>query len=279
MTLKYTSVLIPIMVCVFSFMSNAQTDPPKVIPLSPNAAEFAKYGNIPVSGSTGIPGISLPIYEINTGKIKVPISLSYHASGIQVTQRASWVGLGWSLNAGGIISRSVRGLPDETANGWFNNPGVTQNIANTTDVNQLLNYSNNSIDTHPDFFSYSTPELSGRFIYSQAGSAFKSIPAEPINISRLTGGGSNVDNTYHITGADGTHYYYQNKEDYFNDGDGSILTNRYTQSWYLSKIVSADAKDTVQFNYTTGTTIGGTNEEGSITDIVTVAVYQEQLQQ
>lgn len=28
-------------------------------------------------------------------------------------------GLGWSLNAGGLITRTVRGLPDESANGYF----------------------------------------------------------------------------------------------------------------------------------------------------------------
>jgi hypothetical protein len=56
--------------------------------------------------------ISIPLYELNEGRISVPISLSYHAGGIRVAEEASWVGLGWSLNAGGVITRTVRDKDD-----------------------------------------------------------------------------------------------------------------------------------------------------------------------
>src|SRR5688572_13406764 len=80
---------------------------PTVTPPSPNAAAFSKYGNIPVSPYTGIPTINIPLYEINIRDIKVPVSLSYHASGIGVGDEASRIGLGWVLNAGGLISRNI----------------------------------------------------------------------------------------------------------------------------------------------------------------------------
>lgn len=264
--------------CFFCSVGYCQTNPPIVVPLAPDAAEFAKYSNIPVNGSTGIPNISLPIYEINTGKIKVPISISYHASGILVNQFATWIGLGWSLNAGGIISRGVRGLPDESQNGWFNNPGATKQITDSKDADFLWAYSKNVYDSHPDFFSYSTPDLAGRFIYSQSTNSFQTIPNETIKISRLTGGGNNVDNTYQITESDGNIYYYQDKQIYFNDGDGSITDNKYTQSWYLTKIVSADTKDTVQFHYTSSTVLGGSNEETGQTDIHSYETGEDDMQ-
>ncbi|WP_379782696.1 hypothetical protein, partial [Flavobacterium salmonis] len=75
--------------------------------MSPNAAEFAKYADYPVSYYTGTPNTSIPIYEIDIDGYKLPISLNYHASGIRVDQEATWVGLGWSLDAGSRISRTI----------------------------------------------------------------------------------------------------------------------------------------------------------------------------
>src|SRR5258708_35764953 len=80
---------------------------------SPTAASLGKYGDIPVSYHTGIPQISVPIYTVQSGSLKLPISLSYHASGLKVHEPAGWVGAGWALNAGGAITRTVVGSPDD----------------------------------------------------------------------------------------------------------------------------------------------------------------------
>src|SRR6185369_3569598 len=66
---------------------------------SPTAASLGKYGDIPVSYNTGLPQVSLPIYTVESGSLRLPISLSYHASGLKVQETSSWVGAGWSLNA------------------------------------------------------------------------------------------------------------------------------------------------------------------------------------
>lgn len=80
---------------------------------TPNTYAFARYGDLPVDYSTGLPQINLPLTSISDRDIKVDVSLSYYASGIKVDQEASWVGLGWSLNAGGMITCQLRGAPDE----------------------------------------------------------------------------------------------------------------------------------------------------------------------
>lgn len=78
---------------------------PKIIPPSPEAASLGRYGEFPVELSKGTPSISIPLYEIQSGSLKVPISLSYHASGVRVNDVATSVGLSWTLNAGGAITR------------------------------------------------------------------------------------------------------------------------------------------------------------------------------
>jgi hypothetical protein len=85
---------------------------PTVIPPSPQAAQFARYGEIPVGHTTGVPQIEVPIYTLSTGWIDIPISISYHASGFRPRDIPSPVGLGWVLNAGGLLSRSVEVTSD-----------------------------------------------------------------------------------------------------------------------------------------------------------------------
>ena len=68
--------------------ANAQsnTNSPKIIPLTPNAAEFNRYGDYNVNPLTGRPDISIPIYKIISGSLEMPITLSYFAGGIKVNQ-------------------------------------------------------------------------------------------------------------------------------------------------------------------------------------------------
>lgn len=54
---------------------------------------------------------NLPLFELPGPNGGYPFNLAYHA-GPGMEQDASWVGLGWDLNAG-AINRNMRGLPDE----------------------------------------------------------------------------------------------------------------------------------------------------------------------
>jgi len=104
--------------CAFAQNAISQSNP--IVPLPAEQAELFKYNSQPVNMMTGTPEIAYPLYEVNTGKIRVPITLSYHASGIKVSQRATSVGLGWTIMAGGGIARQIKGIEDESPTGWFN---------------------------------------------------------------------------------------------------------------------------------------------------------------
>lgn len=84
----------------------------KVTPVSPNTASLGMYGHTPIGYYTGTPNINIPLYEINLDGKKIPITISYHASGIKVSQEASSIGLGWTLNIGGCITKTVLGGDD-----------------------------------------------------------------------------------------------------------------------------------------------------------------------
>ena len=84
-----------------------------IMPPAPNTASLGKYVENPVGYYTGVPNISIPLYEIKEKNFSLPISLSYHAGGIKVEDVSSNVGLGWVLNAGGVITRVVKDIPDD----------------------------------------------------------------------------------------------------------------------------------------------------------------------
>lgn len=81
---------------------------------SPTATEFVKYQRIPVSYFNGLPSINIPFYTAQSKDMELPLSLNYYASGIKVNQYPTYVGLGWSLSAGGCITRVINGSADET---------------------------------------------------------------------------------------------------------------------------------------------------------------------
>ncbi len=78
--------------------------------LQPEVGKF-KHSSVENVDFRGDLNVAIPVLTVpGRGGLDYPIILSYK-SGIQTTQKSSWVGLGWSLNEG-CISRTVNFLPD-----------------------------------------------------------------------------------------------------------------------------------------------------------------------
>lgn len=81
----------------------------------PTAPEYSTFEPVDTSSmvnlNSGDLSYSLPILEVPGPEGGYPLSLSYHP-GFNVEEEASWVGLGWSLNAG-AINRQVNVFPDD----------------------------------------------------------------------------------------------------------------------------------------------------------------------
>ncbi len=102
---------------VVTIQASNQSAAARLIPPSPDAASLGNYAAFPVSLFNGKINIDLPLHTIQQREINIPISLSYNSSGIRVEEEASQVGLGWTLNGGGIITRVVKGYDD--LNGYY----------------------------------------------------------------------------------------------------------------------------------------------------------------
>lgn len=76
---------------------------------TPQTYAFEKYGNIPVNLYTGMIDMRIPLYNLNIdGENSINVMLSYDSSGFIPHKKGDLGGMGWSLIAGGRISRTVR---------------------------------------------------------------------------------------------------------------------------------------------------------------------------
>lgn len=143
---------------------------PEIIPPSPTVAALMKFEEVPVEAYTGIPSISFPFYSIPLDQAtSMDVSLAYHPSGVRLEETAGWAGMGWSLNAGGSISRTVYGLPDERVTyGIYDNNAI--NVPSPSDEIKWETAVNGKYDTQSDLYQFNFMGHSGRFFIKKSGS-------------------------------------------------------------------------------------------------------------
>ena len=263
-----------------NFTNGFNADVPQYIPKAPTVSELVKQIDYPVSLYTGVPDITIPVYEIDAYGMKLPITLSYHASGIRLSQEASWVGLGWSLNAGGMVSRTIKCADDfleysisgNVTEGYLTAP----EIENPRDSGYFLNvYEDVAFyrrvlvkDSEPDIFYYSLPGASGKFVIDKSRGA--------VLLNKQTGVKVELCDDppfrkyFVITSPDGTRHTFRKYEttvsrsrpgylnmnlpnatkfdEYEDKFDVYSTPNTYTSSWMLTDIESVNGRH-IAFNY------------------------------
>jgi YD repeat-containing protein len=244
----------------FSLHLKGQTNQyfiPSVFPQSPNTAAFTKFGDYQVSMYTGVPDISIPLYDVKSGDLSLPITLSYHASGNKVAEVASWVGLGWTVSAGGSVSRQVMGKPDDGDGGYLNDNVIPAwGIDQSTDsgLGRAWDIVRGSTDGRPDIFNYNFPGQSGKFFFDGTNHSFKPvlIPYSPIDItySKLTGSAKTITG-FDIKDEHGNYYQFGkvNRETTSGASPSQSFAD-YTSNWMMEKMVSQNRKDTISFEFT-----------------------------
>jgi len=80
---------------------------------SPQTSDFVKYGNIPVSHYTGNLGLQIPVYNHSDKDFNIDVSIGYNSSGFVPNKQPGIIGMNFFLNAGGVITRDIKGIPDD----------------------------------------------------------------------------------------------------------------------------------------------------------------------
>jgi YD repeat-containing protein len=289
MNLKRSTVLF--LLALISFNS-ANTQDARFNPApsihSPNTANLGMYGEVPVSMFTGLPQIGVPIFSAELRNVSLPITLTYHASGMKIDQHPSWVGMGWSLMAGGSITRGQRGITDEKNYGidttyggidrgfyakhWVINRSDWSSIGFLGASPYFDNSDNFRNDLQPDDFYFSYPGNSGRFFLNQEGSwcvqSEKPVklvfdPADitdhPATSQSYSFAFSSEKAFKKFTLIDGFGYKY-----IFGGVEEAIEysctyypfnSNFSATSWQLTKIISPDGLDEIALGYERGPSI------------------------
>ncbi|MBW8524827.1 hypothetical protein K0U91_04450 [Chryseobacterium chendengshani] len=224
---------------------------PNVIPPAPSVNNLMKFEEVPVSHYTGVPDVSIPISSMSTGlsNVNINLSLKYHSLNLKPENRASEAGIGWSLFAGGTISRTVIDLPDEIETMSFANlttkrksgiyldetSGVQsanrnytkkflEAIENSPSSNQLLldddNYRKllyeafyqNKFDTSYDLYQYNFLNYTGRFIVVKKNGVLTPVSLEKNNLKITCVHSLDTINFFEITDDFGNKFIFDIKE-------------------------------------------------------------------
>lgn len=253
---------------------------PSFFSTSPNVASLGTYGLIPINLSTGSPNINIDLLKFSTRGKDYNISLSYSLSSVKPETPVAWTGLGWNLNVGGAVTRSVNGLVDESR-------GVTRDrqcyydYFNKFDNDTWYNadQSNGILDIKndpPDMFLFEVNGINGQFYKNHKGkwiiSANQDVSFTVIdeikedyfsyNFGSFTYPKDRCIYGFEITDKYGNTYIFgkdpkalETTEPEINSFNSyneplpeSLTVGKFVKSWYLTKIKYADGP-IINFEY------------------------------
>jgi hypothetical protein len=252
---------------------------------------LAQKSAVNVNTLTGSSNVVIPIDVITRGQVSVPVNLVYTGSGIKLKDVEMNAGIGWRVDVGGQVSRSVRGLPDDCKKdqatisklGWIYNTNQSKinsfNIQNngstcsneTTDINYLTTSFSDLSDTEPDMFYVSAPGLSCQLIWDQslATPGFRIIPYRDYVVTPAFNPTTGAITGFTIVNDQGITYTFNSFESItqktidISGGAGvkylktpfSQYQNgiTYNNNWHLTDILDINGNG-VHLNYTTAAT-------------------------
>lgn len=258
---------LPVLIAYHSV--HGQTSPP-----SPNAVStVSALGSYDVGLYSGRLNYSANIASFSSGKLKMPLSISYNSGGIKVQEIPGVVGLGWHLNIGGAITRYVNGLPDESTEGYC---GPNRRGAENY-YGQNKSYYENLLagvtDGQPDKFYFSFLGYSGMFMLDADGQpvlqSSNGLKILYCPFSRANGRAVSGPEEWVIVDQSGNKFYFDVIEQSTTTihGESSNRSFSYISTWYISKVITPDNLS-ISFGYNRGAPISYTNFSNVLHTIV-----------
>ncbi len=208
---------------------------------------------------SGAGQINVPICELPSRDLNIPVSLAYtSARGVRVQEYASYIGLGWQLNAGGCITRVVKSFPDEHPNGYLGTSLRGQQVAaagtNSSAIPTAIQGTSEAVPTadgEPDMFFIRTPTFTARFVFDEYGvPVFSSNAGLKINTYNFYNSSSYSSAFFIVYDNAGNRYEFTETERSTTEIFGTSVT--FPSTWYLTRITNFNQRDEVTFSYITG---------------------------
>lgn len=226
------------------------TDPKVYTPPTPEAASLFKFSEFPIDHASGSVTTSIPIFTANSGRIKVPVSLSYTSSGNRVQDIASSVGLGWNLNFGyslSVTEEEPKPFPIESKIYKNEIAALAATNLNTDWVNEMKRSADGYYQTMVPMYRYRCGEFSGIFYYDINNNLRHIGRMLNVKIEKLNS--SSVDYTgFKIITNDGLEYVFDKKESTMRLSQQNALGPQRT-AFLCSRITDLLTNDAVVFSY------------------------------
>ena len=258
----------------------------KIFPAAPTANNLMKFEEVPVSYYTGIPDVSIPLFNIPTNEddLHLEVGLKYHPLSAKPDDKASEIGLGWNVSAGGTITRTVRGgvADSKTESTFMSSPprakyGIYWHGINNTYklvYNDTTNFDPleygfytgiGKFDTEYDLYQYNFMGYAGRFIIKRNPSGVYIVEKLDRNNLKITVTQDSYGEvqTVNITDDKGIQYLFRGMETFSKEvstvkvgllnNTGDLLNNssvgQYFTAYHLEKVQDQNSKTLLTFNY------------------------------